>query len=158
MTDQGIAAQAQMLIRRPVSEVFNAFVDPEVTTKFWFTKSSGRLEAGKHVQWTWEMYGATADVDVLVVDQDKRIVVEWPYGPKGAPTTVEWTFDPLADDRTFVSITNHGFGGTPDEIAQQAVGSTGGFNLVLAGAKALLEHNVLLNLVADHAPPETREP
>ena len=38
--------RAQMLIRTPVAEVFEAFVDPNVTTKFWFTKSSGRLELG----------------------------------------------------------------------------------------------------------------
>ena len=44
-----------MLIRRPVAEVFEAFVDPEITTKFWFTQSGGRLEAGKQVQWEWEM-------------------------------------------------------------------------------------------------------
>ena len=36
---------AAMLIRRPASEVFEAFVDPDITTKFWFTKSSGRLVA-----------------------------------------------------------------------------------------------------------------
>ena len=59
-------AKAQMLIRRPVAEVFEAFVDPSTTTQFWFTKSTGRL--------------------------------------------------------------------------------------VLAGLKALLEHNVVLNLVADHYP------
>jgi hypothetical protein len=64
----------------------------------------------------------------------------------------------LADDQTFVTVINYGFSGTPEEIAQQAIGSTGGFNLVLAGTKALLEHNVMLNLVADHALPETREP
>jgi uncharacterized protein YndB with AHSA1/START domain len=44
-------AKAEMRIRRPVAEVFEAFVDPAVTTRFWFTKSSGRLEAGKQVQW-----------------------------------------------------------------------------------------------------------
>jgi uncharacterized protein YndB with AHSA1/START domain len=44
-----------MLIRKPVAEVFEAFVNPDITTKFWFTKSSGRLEAGKQVQWEWEM-------------------------------------------------------------------------------------------------------
>jgi hypothetical protein len=32
-----------MLIRRPVEEVFNAFVDPTVTTRFWFSRSSGQL-------------------------------------------------------------------------------------------------------------------
>jgi uncharacterized protein YndB with AHSA1/START domain len=39
--------QTGMLIRRPVAEVFEAVVDPDVTTKFWFTRSSGRLEPGK---------------------------------------------------------------------------------------------------------------
>jgi uncharacterized protein YndB with AHSA1/START domain len=36
-----------MLIRRSVADVFEAFVNPDITTKFWFTKSSGRLEAGR---------------------------------------------------------------------------------------------------------------
>lgn len=44
-----------MLIRKPVEAVFEAFVNPEVTTRFWFTHSSGRLEKGQRVQWTWEM-------------------------------------------------------------------------------------------------------
>jgi uncharacterized protein YndB with AHSA1/START domain len=40
-------AQAEMLIRKPVAEVFEAFGNPVITSKFWFTKESGRLEAGK---------------------------------------------------------------------------------------------------------------
>ena len=40
-----------MLIRKPVGQVFEAFVNPNITTKFWFTKGSERLEAGKQVQW-----------------------------------------------------------------------------------------------------------
>jgi uncharacterized protein YndB with AHSA1/START domain len=34
-----------MLIRKPVADMFEAFIDPDVTTKFWFTKSCSRLEA-----------------------------------------------------------------------------------------------------------------
>jgi uncharacterized protein YndB with AHSA1/START domain len=41
------AMNTGMLIRRPVGDVFEAFVNPDITTQFWFTKSSGRLEAGK---------------------------------------------------------------------------------------------------------------
>lgn len=40
--------ECQMMIRKPISEVFQAFMDPTVTTRFWFTKSSGGLEVGKH--------------------------------------------------------------------------------------------------------------
>jgi hypothetical protein len=50
-------AKAEMLIRRPVAEVFEAFVDPAVTSRFWFTRSTGRLEVGRRVRWDWEMYG-----------------------------------------------------------------------------------------------------
>ena len=45
-----------MLIRKPVKEVFEAIINPEITTKFWFTKSSGRLDENKKVEWVWEMY------------------------------------------------------------------------------------------------------
>ena len=55
-------AKAEMLIRRPVVEVFAAFVDPAITTQFWFTKGSGRLAADKQIQWEWEMYGASANM------------------------------------------------------------------------------------------------
>jgi hypothetical protein len=33
-----------------------------------------------------------------------------------------------------------------------AIDSMGGFTIVLAGLKALLEHDVILNLVGDHHP------
>jgi uncharacterized protein YndB with AHSA1/START domain len=68
-------AKAEMLIRKPVAEVFEAFVNPDIITKFWFTKSSGRLEAGKQVQWEWEMYGASDLLDVKETEQDKRILI-----------------------------------------------------------------------------------
>jgi hypothetical protein len=45
-----------MLIRRPPEEVFQAFVDPAISTKFWFTKSSGTTRPGAVLQWDWEMF------------------------------------------------------------------------------------------------------
>ena len=136
-------AKAQMVIRRPVADVFEAFVDPDVTTNFWFTKSSGRLVPGQRVTWTWEMYDAHADVLVKEVEQDQRILVEWDgYGT----TPIEWIFTP-AGNGTFVQITNSAI-----DTVQNALDSTGGFNLMLAGAKCYLEHGIRLNLVTDHMP------
>jgi uncharacterized protein YndB with AHSA1/START domain len=141
-------AKAEMLIRKPVADVFEAFVNPAITTRFWFTKSSGRLEPGKKIRWDWEMYGASVDVSVKAVEQNKRILIEWGT----PPTTVEWIFTPQADGTTFVSISNAGFSGDGDEIVAQALDSTEGFTLVLAGLKALLEHDLVLNLLADRFP------
>jgi uncharacterized protein YndB with AHSA1/START domain len=81
-----------MLIHKPVADVFEAFVNPDITTKFWFTKSSGRLEAGQPAQWDWDMYGISVPVTPTIIEPNARIVIEWP-GHHG-PTTVEWTFAP----------------------------------------------------------------
>ena len=143
-------AKAEMLIRRPVAEVFEAFINPDLTTKFWFTRSSGRLEPGSQVQWDWEMYGASSQVKVLAIEEAKRILIEW--SGYGTPNLVEWTFTALEDDTTFVSIANTGFSGNGDELVEQAMGSTAGFTMVLCGLKAFLEHHILLNLVADRFP------
>jgi uncharacterized protein YndB with AHSA1/START domain len=96
------------------------------------------------------MYGVSAQVSVKAIETNRRILIEWP-GYSG-PTTVEWTFAPQEDGTTFVSITEAGFTGDDDELVKQVADSTQGFFLVLAGLKALLEHNVRLNLVADHHP------
>lgn len=149
-SDQLPVARAEMLIRRPVGEVFEAFVDPGITSKFWFTKGSGRLEAGKRVEWAWEMYGVSSYVDVKVVETNRRIVVAW--SGYGAPTTVEWMFTARGDDQTFVSITHSGFAGDADQVLKQVVESTEGFTIALAGLKALYEHGIRLGLVADRFP------
>jgi uncharacterized protein YndB with AHSA1/START domain len=143
-------AKAEMLIRRPADEVFAAFVDPSVTSQFWFTRGSGRLEQGARVEWHWDMYGFSMPVAVKAVDPNRRIVVDWGAGEEAS--TIAWTFTALKDGTTFVSIVNSGFAGTADTVVRQALAATEGFSFVLAGLKAFLEHNIRLNLVADRFP------
>jgi uncharacterized protein YndB with AHSA1/START domain len=76
-----------MLIRRPVAEVFEAFVDPAVTARFWFSRGSGRLEPGKQITWHWEPYRVSAQVLVKALEPNVRIEIEW--SAYGSPTTVE---------------------------------------------------------------------
>lgn len=72
MQKTALAARTEMLIRRPVADVFDSFVDPCKTSKFWFTSGSGRLEAGKRVQWSWDMYDLEVDVDVKALEPRTR--------------------------------------------------------------------------------------
>ena len=143
-------AKAQMLIRKPAAEVFEAFINPEITKRFWFTKSTGRLEAGKEITWTWEMYNHSVQVVVKAIEVNKRILIEW--GNYGDTTEVEWVFDPHKNDSTYVTITNSGFRGAGDKVVNDALDSKGGFTWVLAGLKALLEHNLELNAIVDAFP------
>jgi uncharacterized protein YndB with AHSA1/START domain len=90
------------------------------------------------------MYGFSIPVTVHEIVKNQRIALAW-----GEPsTTVEWTFTPM-ERGTFVSIRNFGFSDEPDKQVKQAVDSAGGFSYVLAGAKAWLEHGIMLGLVMD---------
>lgn len=142
--------ETQMLIRKPASAVFQAFIDPQITSNFWFTKSSGPLEINKVITWEWEMYGLSLNVLVKDIIQNKKITIEW-----GAPaTTVDFEFIRLSDDSTYVVIKNYGFSETGDDLIDAIKDSTGGFTTVLDGLKAYLEHNIKLNLIGDKYPKE----
>ena len=39
-----VVIESQMLIRASINIVFNAFVDPLITTQFWFSHSTGYVE------------------------------------------------------------------------------------------------------------------
>jgi uncharacterized protein YndB with AHSA1/START domain len=153
METKAFEGKAAMLIRKPANEVFEAVVNPAITTRFWFTKSTGRLTKDAQVRWDWEMYGVSAQVRVLEIEPNERVVIEW-SGENQAATTVEWLLDSRANNTTYVSIRQRGFKGSQDEIVNQAIDSTGGFSFHLAGMKAVLEHNINLNLIADHHPKE----
>lgn len=142
-------AEAAMLIRKPISEVFNAFIDPEVTTKIWFTRSSGKLEEGKIIEWHWAMFNHTVNVSVKAVHINESITVQWGDDPEALIT---WDFKALGKSETFITITNTGFKGNQDELIDQVRDATGGFTWVLAGLKAYMEHGIVLNLIADRYP------
>ena len=149
-TPTAIEARAGMLIRKPVAEVFEAVVDPAITSRFWFSRGSDRLDAGREVRWDWDVYGVSAQVRPKAIERERRILVEW--SAYEAPSEIEWIFTP-GPEGTFVAVTSRGFAGDHDRIVAPAIESTEGFALVLAGMKAFLDHGIALNLVPDRFPP-----
>lgn len=145
-----VQVKAQTMIRAPADKVFEAFVDPAVTAKFWFSKSSGRLEPGAVVRWEWEMYGAADDIHVRSLELGKSLVFDW--GGEGGLTRVEWVFTDLGEGQTFVEVTNTGFKGDADSVIAQALDSNGGFTTVLCAAKVWLEHGINARLIEDKYP------
>ena len=146
--NNSVFVEAQMLIRKPMEMVFEAFIDPAITTNFWFTKSSGKLEVRKTITWEWEMYNASTRVLVKEIVPNKKISIEW----SEPVTTVDFEFEALSVDTTYVIIKNHGFNLEGDELIAAIKDNTGGFTTVLDGLKAYLEHNINLNLIADKFP------
>jgi uncharacterized protein YndB with AHSA1/START domain len=138
-----------MLVRVPAERAFQAFVDPRVTTRFWFSHSDGPLEQGRTLKWEWRPYGCSCQVEVKTLEQNKRIVIIW--GNANERSTVEWLFDARPENSTLITVRNSEFTGAADPVAV-AIDAMGGFSLVLANAKAFLEHGLELNLIYDKCP------
>jgi uncharacterized protein YndB with AHSA1/START domain len=148
--NKSYCVETQMQIRKSAKQVFSAFIDPTLTKEFWFTKGSGKLEVGKMVTWTWEMYNHSAQVFVKSIIENEKITIEW-----GEPlTTVVFEFKSLTDDTTYVTIKEFGYDKTGNELLDTVKDATGGFTTVLDGLKAFLEHGINLNLIADKFPKE----
>ena len=142
--------EVQMQIRKPVSEVFEAFINPERTRHFWFTKGSSKLEVNKKVTWEWEMYNVSATVIAKEILNNKKLVFEWGDNSR----TVEIAFSTLLDSSTYVIINEWGYSQTGDELLAAIKDSTSGFTTVLDGLKAYIEHGIDLNLIRDKFPRE----
>jgi uncharacterized protein YndB with AHSA1/START domain len=138
------------MIAAPPLVCYEAFATPDRMTQFWFPKVSGPIEKG--VTLTWYV-GTALDAHPITVEitdamPGERIEMRW--GDGEAMTDVTWTFIEKGP-MTEVKITESGYQG--DEAAQvsQAIDSTEGLSQVLIAAKALIEHDVAINVVEDRA-------
>lgn len=145
-------SKSELGIRKPVKEVFEAFINPDITTKFWYTHSTGRLEEGATIEWKWDMYNLVVPVTVVEIVENQKILIQWGEGIQ--KSTVLWEFHSVNNNLTFLTIKNYDFQGSNDELLNQIKDSTKGFTFVLSGLKAWLEHKIQLRLVEDAFPKE----
>jgi uncharacterized protein YndB with AHSA1/START domain len=137
-------AKCAMLIRRPVAEVFHAFVDPGVITSFWLEATTGPLAKGAQVTWHFMVPGATETVTVTTFEDQRRIAFDWSHG-----INVDMTFEPSDKNSTKLIVEAAGFRGESAEVS--AIGATEGFTIVLCDLKTLLETGRSASLVRDKA-------
>ena len=142
-------------IARPVEEVFEAVADPAKLSAYFTTGGAvGRLETGRTVQWEFADFPGAFPVEVVEVQPNRRIVLKWeasegpPEGGEATPgaaymTTVTFTFEPLDDGRTLVTIEESGWRETPAGL-KAAFGNCQGWSQMLAALKAWVEHGVNL--------------
>ena len=139
-------------MRRPARDVFAAFADAGNMSRFWFARTDDGLREGESVTFYMNANeGAFSfDVDVTAVDEPRRITIEW-GGPDEVATQVMFSFDETDGGDTILTVEETGFGGSAENAMNRALDSTGGFNQVIVAAKAFIEHDIAINVVADHA-------
>ncbi|KQW45363.1 hypothetical protein ASD88_10575 [Pelomonas sp. Root662] len=132
-----------MLIRAPAAAVFAAFVEPAWLKKFWLKKASGPLAVGQAVQWEFLVPGAREQVKAVRLEPGRHITFNWSDG-----TTVDIRLARFGR-ATRVTVEMTGFRGK--SAADEAVGATEGFAIVLCDLKALLEQGTSGGMVRDKA-------
>ncbi|MEM1436486.1 MAG: SRPBCC domain-containing protein [Pseudomonadota bacterium] len=139
------------MIRATPEAVFDAFVDAETMSRFWFTRRDHGLSEGQTVYWYIgeddDAYGI--EVRIKELTRPNKIQLEWGEGEQF--TEVSWLIEPSNEGASKLFIEESGFSGSDEEVTAAALDSTKGFNQLVIALKALLEHDARINIVADHA-------
>jgi uncharacterized protein YndB with AHSA1/START domain len=123
-----------------VNEVFDAVVDPKEMSNYFISGASGPIEVGR-VEWEFGDVGAKVPIDVLEVEDNRKIVLESSaLGPR-IRTTIQ--FAPDGPDATVVTITESTFPLT-EEGVKRALGQNAAWTHTLCGLKAYVQFGINL--------------
>jgi uncharacterized protein YndB with AHSA1/START domain len=141
--NQKLEIKVGLKIQKPAHDVFEAIVDPSKMSNYFISKSSGRIEQGKTVNWQFPEFDMQFSVRVHEVQPDKFISYSWDNAEDGTTTTVEITLKPMGNSETFVSITEKSRDNDEKGI-KWLKGNTEGWANFLACLKAYLEYGINL--------------
>lgn len=99
-----LQAGATIQIARPISEVFEAIIDPDKMSNHFISESTGRMEAGKDRVWKFPEFDVEVPVSVLKVERPWLISFEWDGAP-GKKLIVEIILTEKPGNATLVKIT-----------------------------------------------------
>jgi len=145
MSENTIRVKVQMGILKPTSEIFDAIVNPDKMNKYFISTSSGRMESGKTLIWTWEDFDAELQIKVGKIEKDKTVSFEW--NGSGVECVVVITLEPKGENQTLVKITESDW---PADYkgANRCMGQVEGWTNFLCCLKAYLEHGINLRVGA----------
>jgi uncharacterized protein YndB with AHSA1/START domain len=133
-----IPVSVETQIARPVAEVFEAIVDPAKLSRYFTSRSSGRIEPNARLVWEWSDVGGKLDVQIVQVEANQRVMFVWKA--TGAPTKV--TLELAADGEATKLVAREAPFALTEEGAVAAVQQTQGWTDFGLCLKAYLLHDI----------------
>lgn len=140
MEKKELTIKVAIQILKPVSEVFEAIVDPEKMANYFIGKGSGRMEEGKEIEWKFPEFDMQFPITVGKIEKDNYVSYYWDVNEK--KNLVEITLAPFGKD-TVVTVTEKGMENNEEGISW-LMGNTEGWANFLACLKAYLEYGINL--------------
>ncbi len=134
-------AKASIEILKPLEEVFEAIVNPDIMSNYFLQSSTGRLEEGVTVEWKFPEFDDIFPVTGKVIKAYDYISFDWSGGIEGM--IVEIFLESYQDVFTVVRI-KESFMKMDEEGIKQAIGQTEGWANFLACLKANVEYGINL--------------
>jgi uncharacterized protein YndB with AHSA1/START domain len=143
MTEDRIRAKVQMGILKPANEIFDSIIDPEKMSRYFISGSTGRMESGKTLTWTWTDYEGEHEIKVGKIEKDKTVSFEW--NGSGVNCVVVITLEAKGENQTLVKVTESEW---PADYkgANQCMGQVEGWTHFLLCMKAYLEYGINLRI------------
>lgn len=129
-------------LAKPAADVFEAIADPAHMTHYFISKSSGRMEEGKTVEWGFPETNVAFPVFVKKVQPYRLIAFTW-GDADGGETDVEMQLNAAGENITFLVITE-GRKEANEKGIQWLKSNTEGWANFLACLKAYLEYGINL--------------
>jgi len=133
-----LISKASLQIQKPIEEVFEGIVNPEIMTNYFISESSGRLESDKDVLWKFPEFPDKYAVSVVKVKKNSSISFVW-----DPETVVNIQLESLEDKSTVVRVSENGKE-LNEENLKWLTNNSGGWANFLACMKAYLEHGIQL--------------
>lgn len=130
----------KMKIFKPAHEVFEALINPEQMSNYWFSSGTGKMEQGKTVIWRYDEYNAEGAVNVLEVEENKKIVFSW--GDDNQETVVTISLKELDNESTIVEVNESGLKEDDLEIVNKMLQQKEGWVYMLTCLKGYLENGM----------------
>lgn len=133
-----VTAKAAIGIQKPIEEVFEAIIRPEIMSQYFISKGSGRLEAGTEVHWEFPEFEGSFPVQIKEVKTNELISFVW-----DPDSLVEIKLEQGKSGYTVVRVSEEGHRNDEAGI-KWLVGQTEGWTNFLNCMKAWLEYGIHL--------------
>ncbi len=141
MSAQTLEIKTAIQIQKPVSEVFEAIVDPAKMSNYFIAKGSDRMDSGKEISWQFPEFDMVFPIKVAKTEKDKSVSFHWEID--GKQTLAEISLQSKENNSTLVTVTEKDMANDEAGI-KWLKGNTEGWANFLACLKAYLEYGINL--------------
>lgn len=133
-----LSAEAKIGIQKPLEQVFEAIVNPDLMKNYFISKGSARLEPGREVFWEFPELEGSFPVKVRQLVPLQSIQLEWDEN-----SYFEINLEEHSPTYTIVRVKEVGYQNDPEGI-KWVISQTEGWANFLACLKAYLEYGINL--------------